>query len=177
MTTNGTPNLDRSRSGDAHVCDPPTACLACLARSGLSAELTDNEIEDLFKIAEVRRLSKGEVLVSEGDDSNRLYSIAKGSFAVTLQKTGDQEVELGRLGPGTITGELAFLDGLKRTATVKAATDNCCVISLDRKNLESLLETNPRLVYKVMRAILRSAHKTVGTMDKTYLDLMNYIQS
>jgi CRP/FNR family cyclic AMP-dependent transcriptional regulator len=176
MTTNGTPNLERSSSGDTHVCNPPTACLACLARSGLSAELTDNEIEDLFKIADVRQLSKGEVLVSQGDDSNLLYSISKGSFAVTLRKTGDQEVELGRLGPGTITGELAFLDGLKRTATVKAATDNCCVISLDRKNLESLLEANPRLVYKVMRAILRSAHKTVGTMDKSYLDLINYIQ-
>jgi len=176
MTSSTTPNFERSSSGDTHVCNPPTACLACLARSGLSAELIDNEIQDLFKITDVQQLSKGEVLVSEGDDSNRLYSIAKGSFAVTLRKAGDQEVELGRLGPGTITGELAFLDGLKRTATVKAATDNCCVISLDRKNLESLLETNPRVVYKVMRAILRSAHKTVGTMDKTYLDLMNYIQ-
>jgi CRP/FNR family cyclic AMP-dependent transcriptional regulator len=176
MTSSATSNLERSSSGDTHVCNPPTACLACLARSGLSAELTDNEIEDLFKIADVRQLSKGEVLVSQGDDSNLLYSISKGSFAVTLRKTGDQEVELGRLGPGTITGELAFLDGLKRTATVKAATDNCCVISLDRKNLESLLEANPRLVYKVMRAILRSAHKTVGTMDKSYLDLIGYIQ-
>jgi len=176
MTTNGTPNLDRSRSGDAHVCDPPTACLACLARSGLSAELTDNEIEDLFKIAEVRRLSKGEVLVSEGDDSNSLYSIANGSFAVTLRSTADQGVEVKRLAPGTITGELAFLDGLKRTATVKAATDNCCVIELERERLESILEANPRLVYKVMRAILRSAHRTVGTMDKTYLDLVGYIQ-
>jgi CRP/FNR family cyclic AMP-dependent transcriptional regulator len=176
MTSSATPNLDRSSGGHEHICNPPTACVACLARSGLSAELKDKEINDLFKIAEVRRLSKGEVLVSQGDDSSRLYSIAKGSFAVTLQKTADQEVELGRLGPGTITGELAFLDGLKRTATVKAATDDCCVISLDRKDLESLLETNPRLVYYVMRAILRSAHRTVGTMDKTYLDLMNYIQ-
>lgn len=176
MTTNGTPNLDRSSGGDKRICDPPTACLACLAASGLSAELTDNEIEDLFKIADVRRLSKGEVLISEGEDSNRLYSIARGSFEVTRGANADREVELVRLSPGTITGELAFLDGLKRTATVRAATDHCCVIALERENLESILEANPRLVYKVMRAILRSAHKTVGAMDKTYLDMMSYIQ-
>jgi CRP/FNR family cyclic AMP-dependent transcriptional regulator len=81
-----------------------------------------------------------------------------------------------RLGPGTITGELAFLDGLKRTATVRAATDDNCVIELARENLESMLEADPRLVYKVMRAILRSAHKTIGTMDRTYIDLMSYVQ-
>jgi CRP/FNR family cyclic AMP-dependent transcriptional regulator len=142
----------------------------------LSAELTDNEIEDLFKISEVRRLSKGEVLISEGDHANRLYSIAKGFLAVMRGASADREIELARLGPGTITGELAFLDGLKRTATVKAATDDCCVIALERERLESILEANPRLVYKVMRAILRSAHKTVGTMDKSYLDLIGYIQ-
>jgi CRP/FNR family cyclic AMP-dependent transcriptional regulator len=176
MTNSGSPNLDQSGGEDKHVCNPPTACLACLAGSGLSAELTDNEIEGLFKIADVRRLSKGEVLISEGEYANCLYSIARGSFEVTREASADREVELVRLGPGTITGELAFLDGLRRTATVKAATDNCCVIALERENLETILEVNPRLVYKVMRAILRSAHRTVGTMDKTYLDLISYIQ-
>ena len=91
-------------------------------------------------------------------------------------ESANREVPLVRLGAGTITGELAFLDGLKRTATVRAATDNCCVMTLEREKVESILEVNPRLVYKIMRAILRSAHRTVGTMDKTYTDLMHYIQ-
>jgi CRP-like cAMP-binding protein len=73
-------------------------------------------------------------------------------------------------------GELAFLDGaLKRTASAQAATDGCCVIALRREELESLLLVDPSLVYKVMRAIVRSAHGTVGTMDNVYSDLMHYI--
>jgi hypothetical protein len=72
--------------------------------------------------------------------------------------------------------ELNYRDGLKRTATVRAATDECCVIELERENVESMLPVEPHLVYKVMRAIIRSAHRTVSTMDKTYLDLMSYIQ-
>ena len=176
MAANETTNLGVSDGEGKHICNPPTACLACLARSGLSAELTDSEIDRLFAIANVRRFSKGEVVVSEGDDANCLYSIARGEFDVTRGASADREVQLIRLGPGTITGELAFLDGLKRTATVRAAADDSCVIALKRENLESILEADPRLVYKIMRAILRSAHKTVGAMDRTYVDMMSYIQ-
>jgi CRP-like cAMP-binding protein len=70
---------------------------------------------------------------------------------------------------------LAFLDGLKRTATVKVANNECCVIALRRQQLESLLSVDPSLVYKVMRAVVRSAHRTVNKMDATYTDLMRYI--
>jgi CRP-like cAMP-binding protein len=70
---------------------------------------------------------------------------------------------------------LAFLDGLKRTATVKAVNNESCVIALRRQQLESLLSVDPSLVYKVMRAVVRSAHRTVNQMDATYTDLMRYI--
>jgi len=84
-----------------------------------------------------------------------------------------QEI-LGRLGPGTIIGELAFLDGaLKRTASAQAASDGCCVIALRREELESLLFVDPSLVYKVMRAIVRSVHRTV--LDSVYSGLMHDI--
>ena len=162
--------------GDQHICDPPRACLGCLAASGLAAELTDSQVKALFGVVDVRRLSKGEILISEGEYDNHLYAIAKGEFEVTRGESADRDVPLIRLGRGTITGELAFLDGLKRTATVRAATDGACVIALERESLESMLAVDPQLVYKVMRAILRSAHRTVGKMDAVYLDMISYIQ-
>jgi CRP/FNR family transcriptional regulator, cyclic AMP receptor protein len=64
---------------------------------------------------------------------------------------------------------------LKRTATVRAASDHCCIYALQRGKLESLLSADPLLVYNVMRAIVRSAHRTVGRMDVAYADLMQYI--
>ena len=169
-------SISGSRGADDHVCDPPHACLGCLARSGLAEELTDDQVEALFKIVDVRRLSKGEVLISEGEYDDRLYAIARGEFEVTRGKKDDREVQLIRLHPGTITGELAFLDGLERTATVTAVEEGSCVIALRRDGLESKLTEDPLLVYRLMRAILRSAHRTVGQMDATYLDVMRYIQ-
>jgi CRP/FNR family transcriptional regulator, cyclic AMP receptor protein len=170
-----------SSNSDTFECAPPTACRNCLASSGLAtsgqlAEFTDDDIDSLSAITSIRRLSNGEILIAEGDRADCLYSIARGEFQVTHGRNTNNEVPLIRLGPGTITGELAFLDGLKRTATVKATTENSCVIALERDKLESIIESNPRLVYKVMRAILRSAHRTVGSMDRVYTDLLHYIR-
>ena len=162
--------------GGPQVCSPPTDCMDCLAASALATELTPDQLRALFNTVEVRKLSKNEILISEGDTDDRLYAVAKGELEVSRTGARGQEV-LCRLGPGAITGELAFLDGLKRTATVKAANDECCVIALRRHQLESLLSSDPSLVYNVMRAIVRSAHKTVGKMDTVYTDLLHYISS
>lgn len=161
-------------SGGQHVCSPSANCIGCLAASALATELTADQLHALFKITEVRKLSKNEILISEGEYDDRLYAIAKGELEISRNGARGQET-LGRFGPARITGELAFLEGLERTATVKAATDECCVIALRRHDLESLLSIDPWLVYQVMRAIVRSAHGTVNKMDSTYSELMHYI--
>ena len=145
-----------------------------LSVSALGSELTADETALLAKHTQLARLSDGEVLISEGDQNDYLYAIVKGKFAVMRSSSRGQE-RLSTFGPGMITGELAFLDGLKRTATVKAEGDECCVITLSRRDLETLLAKNPRIVYKVMRAIIRAAYGHVSKMDSTYTELMGYI--
>lgn len=160
--------------GGPQVCNPPTYCRDCLSASALATELTADQLHALFDVVEVRKLSKNEILISEGEYDDHLYALAKGELEISRAGERGQEV-LVRLRPGSITGELAFLDGLKRTATVKAVNNESCVIALRRQQLETLLSVDPSLVYKVMRAVVRSAHRTVNKMDATYTDLMRYI--
>lgn len=158
------------------LCDPPKSCPACVQATALGAELSEDQLRRLFDVLEVRKLSKDEVLISEGDYDDQLYAIARGEFEICRKGDAGRDVVLCRLGPGSITGELAFLDGLKRTATVRAATDGeSCVVCVNRAQLESLLSEDPELVYKVMRAILRSAHRTVGNLDTAYMDFVRYV--
>jgi len=142
-------------------CNPPMDCVGCLWASALATELTADQVDMLFNRVEVRELSKNEILISEGDHDDRLYAIAKGELGIYQTAPRGQESS-ARLGAGTITGELAFLDGREGTETVKAENNKCCVIALRRNQLESLLSDAPILVYKVMRAVVRSAHQTVG---------------
>jgi len=161
-------------AGPSQICNPPSGCLSCLSISSLATELTPEQTEKLFKRVQVRKLSKGETLIAEGTHDDHLFAIARGEFGVYRKGVRGEE-NLARLKPGMIAGELAFLDGLTRTASVKAEQDESCVIALRRDELESFLPEDPLLVYKVMRSIVRAAHRTVGTMDGVYSDLMHYI--
>ncbi|MDE2167205.1 MAG: cyclic nucleotide-binding domain-containing protein [Alphaproteobacteria bacterium] len=145
-----------------------------LAKSALGAGLTADELCALASKVELRKLVKNEVLISEGQEDDHLYAVAKGTLGISRDDMRGG-ASFGTLKAGMIFGELAFLAGLKRTATVKAEADDCWVIALRRKQLESLLMEYPQLVYKVMCSVIRSACTTVNNMDGTYVDLLHYI--
>jgi CRP/FNR family cyclic AMP-dependent transcriptional regulator len=159
-------------AGNVHVCESADPCVECLARSSVAAELADDQVDALFRIARIRRLSKGDVLISEGESHGPLFVVARGE----LEVAGNSGISLARLGPGMMAGQLTFVDGLKRTATVTASRDGTCVFAIERSDIESMLKTDPLLVYRVMRAILRSATATVDDMNKEYAQSLRYIR-
>jgi CRP-like cAMP-binding protein len=73
-----------------------------------------------------------------------------------------------------LAGELGFLDGQKHTATLRSIGPTE-LISLERDSLENLLATHPRVVYQVMRAVIRSVHSTLRRMNIQYVEMSNYI--
>ena len=73
-----------------------------------------------------------------------------------------------------MAGELSFIDGLVHTAAVRALTDGE-VFSLDRQSLEALIERDAVLVYKVMRAIVRTVHLILSRMNFQHVEMAKYI--
>ena len=71
-------------------------------------------------------------------------------------------------------GELGFIDGVEHSASLRAL-GNCELIRLERENFEKLLETDPDLTYKVMRAIVREVHRILRGMNTQYMEMSNYI--
>jgi len=63
------------------------------------------------------RLRKGATLVEQGDPGHELYLLFDGLLAVEID--GRTAVELG---PGAVVGEVALLEGGRRTATLRAVT-------------------------------------------------------
>jgi CRP-like cAMP-binding protein len=49
------------------------------------------------------------------------------------------------------------------------------VIGLGRARLEALIETDPLLVYRVMRAIIRAVHQIQYRLSMQQAELSNYI--
>ena len=73
-----------------------------------------------------------------------------------------------------MVGELSFLDGSTRYASLVALADTR-VLGLSRDALEGLLESRPRLVYRVMRAIVRVVHDIQRRLSMQTTELTNYL--
>jgi CRP-like cAMP-binding protein len=149
-------------------------CYEDFRKSPLAAELTDEESALVSKHLACLRLKDGEVLFREGDVDNNLYVIANGNLAVAHETPEGEWVVLHVLRASDLAGELGFLDGLKHTATLRSIgqTDLIC---LQRESLEKLIDTHPRVVYQVMRAVIRTVHGTLRRMNIQYVEMSNYI--
>jgi len=66
------------------------------------------------------------------------------------------------------------VDGVAHSAAIRAQT-NCELIALERGELEKLLGSDPELVYQVMRAVVRAAHRILGRMNTQFVEMSNYI--
>jgi CRP/FNR family cyclic AMP-dependent transcriptional regulator len=153
---------------------PDPEKLAALARTKLAAELDDGERAALAEVLTQRDLEEGEVLVHEGASDNHLYLVVRGSLAVIKHAGSPHEVTFNTLAPGDLAGEMAFLDGLERYASL-VAHGHARVIGLEREKLESLLSSHPEVVYKVMRAIIRVVHQAQRRLAMQQAELTNYI--
>lgn len=102
-------------------------------------------------------LKKNEIVLKEGENSNHLYWIMEGHFKVTT-KVNNIDVEVNRLGPGDLIGELAFIDQKPRSATVTALTD-AQVIRLEYEEFQEMLEGSPKWLKKILLTLSSKLRK------------------
>jgi len=142
--------------------------------SSLATELDDEQCRLLAQHVTPRSLGDSEILLREGEVDNHLYVIVSGSLAVTRETGSGDWIALHLLRPRDMAGELGFLDGLGHSATLRAV-GTTEIFTLKRERLEILLETQPRLVYLVMRAIVREIHGILRRMNVQHVEFSNYI--
>jgi glutaminase len=108
--------------------------------SGLRAE----EIAHVGDLLELRKYPAGHVIVETGANADEIYFVHRGTAGITITLAGGAQKRLGLFGPGMAFGEVAMLDGSKRSATVVAETDVECH-TLKRTDFDALGETHPRI--------------------------------
>jgi CRP-like cAMP-binding protein len=141
--------------------------------SFLGVELTEEESRSLADIMGIRKLSDGEILVAEGTLDNTLYLLIAGRLAVSNIVEG-KEVAAYFMQIGESAGTRAFVDGTERKANLRAVGDTI-VYTLKPEAFEALVDTHPRIVYKVMRALFRTAHANLMRMNLESAELTRYI--
>jgi CRP-like cAMP-binding protein len=128
----------------------------------LFAGLSQEEFEDFTKMMNVHTLPPGQAIVKQGDTGKSVYVIASGTVKVhTLLPTGER-LDLAVLNPNDFFGEMAFLAGKPRTATVETAED-AVILEVTEDQLAELINRRPR-VLQVLQQYADAREK--GTSQK-----------
>lgn len=145
-----------------------------LQTSTITEELSDAEVEILASLFEVQDYKAGEAIVKQGDEQpDNLYILAHGDIEVKI-KSGSDESTIHVLKPGDLAGIINFVGGAHSSATLYAVGDTK-VLSLERAKFETLINSHPMIVYRVMRGVVRNVHGIVRRVNIQSAELSNYI--
>ncbi len=108
----------------------------------LFADLEEGELERFSHVAVPRSFPAGTRVFHEGDSSDACYIVSDGSFRVTREHSDGRAITLATLGPGEIFGELAMLDGDRRSASAESITDGT-LLALPANDVRNLLVAQP----------------------------------
>lgn len=150
------------------------ALIGALQNSRLATELSDEQVRTLASHVTFRDLKPEEVLVREGASDNHLFVVVNGALGVVRNAGKAEGVTLLTLTAGDLVGELSFIDETPHYASL-VAIGPTRVLELERGKLESLLLVHPDIVYRVMRAIVRTVHEIQRRLSMQSSELTNYI--
>ena len=115
--------------------------------------LDEAVLEDIANFFMTQHFEPGEDIILEGETGDTFYLVVRGKVDV-LKSLGDggesgaEPEKVSTLSDGDFFGEIALLENVPRTATIRAATPTT-VLSLQRKVFNSLLNQAPHLREKL----------------------------
>jgi len=138
-----------------------------LRATPLFADLAEEHLERLAKHTEPLHLGPDEYLIREGDRAEDLYVVVAGQLEIT-KRSGNADVYLNRVGPGSIQGEIAGLERGQRMASVRAV-GKVDVLRIPYAALGDLLASGPEAVLALIRTItgrLRGMEEALRQREK-----------
>ena len=111
--------------------------------SGIPEEDAKKILNELDSLS----FSAGQKVVEEGDSGDSMYIVKSGKARVVAHLLG-KEIELAVLEEGSVFGEVAFLTGRPRTASV-IADGPLEVFEISRLDLEKIIGMNPVILSKI----------------------------
>ena len=111
-----------------------------LREMGLFRHFTDDQLISMAKVLQPVSFTDGEVVFSEGDEGTDLFLTREGRVHLTKQTPIGSQV-VTTFGPGTLFGEISYIDSLERSATA-IAVGNGSLFKLDAGRLQAAIRAD-----------------------------------
>ena len=126
--------------------------IALLRRVPVFSTLAPEDLAQVAEVAVPRRFEAGEVVFKEGDEGTTCYIVRSGKARAIREHPDGRSITLAHFSPGDIFGEMAMLDGERRSATVEI-TEGSETIAILGADMHRLLRAHPDISLKLIAAL------------------------
>jgi CRP/FNR family cyclic AMP-dependent transcriptional regulator len=130
----------------------PESKVQALSKTALFEALSPADLERLGGLTRALTFAPNEVIFRKGDLTPTLYVIERGRVKISTGSAEGREVVLNLLGPPSVFGEVALMDGGARTADA-TAVEPVTMLALDRRDMIPFLESQPALMLRMLVAM------------------------
>lgn len=136
----------------------------------LFKELTKRDLSALLTIIHNRTYVSNELIFQQGDPGIGLYLIREGEVEIRRENERGNKKTLATFSKGDFFGELALVDGEKRSASAVAKSD-CRVSVIFKPDLDEFIEKYPRKGIKILSGISNMIALRLRKLNEDYINL------
>ena len=125
----------------------------------LFESLDEEAATELCHLLESIDSKAGTSLFRAGDEGDAMYLIERGKVRICVRASNDREVVLTELNRGDFFGEMALLDGQRRSADAVVAEDSRLAV-LSREHFLAFVQSSPKIALEMLTALANRLRHT-----------------
>nr|WP_295773133.1 cyclic nucleotide-binding domain-containing protein [Rhodoferax sp.] len=165
MHTHTLEAIPKSRAFRIEVCES-------LSRSPLFKDWSWDELDTLSSYMAGYRAKAGDLLFEEGDDGDAMGLLLTGQIDVRKNDAAGVAQFVTHIVAGRTFGEMAAIDGEKRSATC-IATEACVLALLPKIQFERILSANEALGIKLLLRVTRLLSERLRQVNGALVDFLS----
>jgi CRP/FNR family transcriptional regulator, cyclic AMP receptor protein len=134
------------------------------------SDLSPYKAKIILSLCSKRILQEGELLCSQGEDSNSMYILLSGKLGVMIKGSAP----IATIHPVSSIGEMGVFTGEKRTATVQAMAQSSFLV-LHKSDLDKMIEKDSLFGLDIMRKVIHILSERISDDNVKIREFQSYV--
>lgn len=138
-------------------------------------ELSSSKLKQVISLSHHRNYIAGEMIFHQGDPGIGLYIIREGEVEIEYKAKDERKFTLAFFDEGDFFGELALIDGERRSASAIAKTD-CKISIIFKPDLDEFIQKNSKEGLQIITGISKIIITRLRHLNSQYLNILDQSQ-
>jgi CRP/FNR family transcriptional regulator, cyclic AMP receptor protein len=144
------------------------AARTLIRSSPLFRDLPVDTLASVEALAVRRVYHKQRIVFQQGAAGDALYGVASGRVLIAANAPDGRQISLNIMEPGDVFGEIALLDGGKRTATATTLEESQLIV-IDRRRFTALVRREPSVALQLLQLLCKRLRWTSEVIEEAAL--------